>query len=82
MGTFPNIEDAPDIPYDHIGNKHLLYDLVYNPPETTFLKNGKNNGAKIKNGLEMLVLQAEKNWEIWNELWWFCSTYNTFTQPR
>ncbi|MEN5088495.1 shikimate dehydrogenase [Sphingobacterium faecium] len=68
VGTFPNIEDAPDIPYDHIGNKHLLYDLVYNPPETTFLKNGKNNGAKIKNGLEMLVLQAEKNWEIWNEL--------------
>ena len=68
VGTFPNIEDAPNIPYEYIGNKHLLYDLVYNPAETAFLKKGKNNGAKIKNGLEMLELQAEKNWEIWNEL--------------
>ncbi|MNY76908.1 shikimate 5-dehydrogenase [compost metagenome] len=62
------MEDAPNIPYEYIGNKHLLYDLVYNPAETAFLKKGKNNGAKIKNGLEMLELQAEKNWEIWNEL--------------
>jgi shikimate dehydrogenase len=68
VGTFPNIEDAPNIPYQHIGYKHLLYDLVYNPAETAFLKKGKQNGAKIKNGLEMLELQAEKNWEIWNEL--------------
>ncbi|QQD15253.1 shikimate dehydrogenase family protein [Sphingobacterium sp. UDSM-2020] len=68
VGTFPNIEDAPNIPYEYIGNKHLLYDLVYNPAETAFLKKGKENGAKIKNGLEMLELQAEKNWEIWNEL--------------
>lgn len=68
VGTFPNIEDAPNIPYQHIGHKHLLYDLVYNPAETAFLKKGKNNGAKIKNGLEMLELQAEKNWEIWNKL--------------
>lgn len=68
VGTFPNIEDAPAIPYQYIGHKHLLYDLVYNPAETAFLKKGKNNGAKIKNGLEMLELQAEKNWEIWNEL--------------
>lgn len=68
VGTFPNIEDAPNIPYQHIGHKHLLYDLVYNPAETAFLKKGKYNGAKIKNGLEMLELQAEKNWEIWNEL--------------
>ncbi|GEM62030.1 shikimate 5-dehydrogenase [Sphingobacterium faecium NBRC 15299] len=68
VGTFPNIEDAPDIPYNHIGDKHLLYDLVYNPAETAFLKKGKNNGAKIKNGLQMLELQAEKNWEIWNEM--------------
>lgn len=68
VGTFPKIEDSPDIPYQYIGNKHLLYDLVYNPAETAFLKKGKINGAKIKNGLEMLELQAEKNWEIWNEL--------------
>ncbi|HBX62569.1 MAG TPA: shikimate dehydrogenase, partial [Flavobacteriaceae bacterium] len=45
---------------------HLLYDLIYNPPLTKFLENGQQNGAKIKNGHEMLVLQAEKAWEIWN----------------
>lgn len=48
VGTFPNIEDAPDIPYDHIGNKHLLYDLVYNPAETAFLKRGKITVPKSK----------------------------------
>ncbi|UIR55825.1 shikimate dehydrogenase [Sphingobacterium sp. SRCM116780] len=68
VGTFPNIENSPDIPYQHITPKHLLYDLVYNPEETEFLKKGKHQGAKIKNGLEMLELQAEKNWEIWNSI--------------
>lgn len=66
LGMFPNIEQAPDIPYEYINNKHLLFDLTYNPKITTFLKKGKDKGATIKNGLEMLQLQAEKAWEIWN----------------
>lgn len=66
LGTAPNIEECPAIPYDLITSRHLLYDLVYNPEETEFLKRGKENGAGIKNGLEMLHLQAEKSWEIWN----------------
>ncbi len=66
IGTFPNIDQAPDIPYAYITERHLLYDLIYNPEETLFLKKGKEKGAITKNGLEMLVLQAEKNWEIWN----------------
>ncbi|SEB75774.1 shikimate dehydrogenase [Tenacibaculum sp. MAR_2009_124] len=67
LGTHPNIERAPKIPYSCINEKHLLYDLIYNPSETTFLKKGKEQGAAIKNGLEMLELQAEKAWEIWNK---------------
>ncbi len=66
LGTYPAVESYPDIPYQYIGDRHLLYDLVYNPAETTFLKKGKEHGATIKNGLEMLELQAERNWEIWN----------------
>ena len=68
VGTFPNIENAPLLPYQFISEKHLLYDLIYNPPVTKFLENGQNNGAKIKNGHEMLVLQAEKAWKIWNKV--------------
>ena len=68
VGTFPNIENAPLLPYQFILEKHLLYDLIYNPPVTKFLENGQNNGAKIKNGHEMLVLQAEKAWKIWNKV--------------
>ena len=67
VGTFPNVDACPDIPYEHLTNKHLLYDLVYNPAESLFLKRGKEKGATIKNGLEMLRLQAEKSWEIWNK---------------
>jgi shikimate dehydrogenase len=67
VGTFPNVEECPDIPYQHIGSHHFLFDLVYNPPETLFLKKGKVQGAKIINGLEMLILQAEKAWEIWQK---------------
>ena len=67
IGTYPNIENCPNIPYEYISNNHLLYDLIYNPVETLFLQKGKANGAAIKNGYEMLVLQAEKNWEIWSE---------------
>ena len=66
LGTYPNINDAPNIPYQFITDKHLLFDLIYNPEETKFLNEGKKRGATIKNGYEMLVLQAEKAWEIWN----------------
>jgi len=68
LGTFPNIQEHPKIPYQHLYKKHLLYDLVYNPVETTFLKKGKERGVTIKNGLEMLELQAEASWKIWNNL--------------
>ncbi|CAM1374229.1 shikimate dehydrogenase family protein [Tenacibaculum xiamenense] len=67
LGTYPDIEKAPNIPYLCLNEKHLLYDLIYNPSETTFLKEGKERGATIKNGLEMLEQQAEKAWEIWNK---------------
>ncbi len=66
VGTYPNIDEAPAIPYDFIDDKHLFYDLIYNPEETTFLKRGREKGAQIKNGYEMLELQAEKSWDIWN----------------
>ena len=67
LGTFPKIDACPDIPYQYVSPNHVLYDLVYNPAETLFLKKGKEKGAQIKNGLEMLHLQALKSWEIWNE---------------
>jgi len=66
LGTSPNTDLCPDIPYNCIGASHLLYDLIYNPAETVFLSKGKAQGATVKNGLEMLELQAEKSWEIWN----------------
>jgi shikimate dehydrogenase len=66
LGTFPNINYCPNIPYQFITNKHLLYDLVYNPEETLFLKKGKEMGATIINGLKMLHMQAERSWTIWN----------------
>ncbi|MGN0003402.1 MAG: shikimate dehydrogenase family protein [Sphingobacterium composti] len=65
IGTYPNVDACPNIPYETISEKHLLYDLIYNPEETLFLKKGRDKGATTKNGYEMLVLQAEKNWEIW-----------------
>lgn len=66
LGTSPNIEKCPNIPYQFITENHLLYDLIYNPEITTFLSKGKEKGASIKNGYEMLVLQAEESWRIWN----------------
>ncbi|NTV84337.1 MAG: hypothetical protein HGA23_08575 [Bacteroidales bacterium] len=63
----PDDESFPPIPYDALTPHHLLYDLVYNPEETLFLKKGKEAGARIKNGLEMLYLQAEMSWEIWRK---------------
>ncbi len=66
-GMHPRIEECPDIPYRYITRDHILYDLVYNPGLTLFLKKGAGQGAKIKNGLEMLHLQAAKSWEIWTK---------------
>lgn len=66
LGTFPNTDACPDIPYESLTESHFLYDLVYNPEQTTFMKKGLAYSAKVKNGYEMLVLQAEKSWEIWN----------------
>lgn len=67
VGTYPNEDACPDLPYELLTENYILYDLVYNPEETLFMKNGKQQGAVVKNGYEMLVLQAEKSWEIWNE---------------
>lgn len=66
LGTFPKIEEYPSLPYHYLSSQHLLYDLVYNPEVTAFLKHGLTHHCQIKNGLEMLHLQAEKAWEIWN----------------
>lgn len=66
LGTFPDVKNCPNIPYQAITSQHILYDLIYNPEETTFLKYGKEKGATIINGLNMLKLQAEKAWSIWN----------------
>lgn len=66
LGTSPDVDECPNIPYEAITEDHLLFDMIYNPEETLFLKKGKEQGATIKNGYEMLILQAEKSWEIWN----------------
>lgn len=68
LGMSPNIHTLPKLPYHTLSDQHLLYDLVYNPVVTAFLQQGLERGASIKNGLEMLHLQAEKAWEIWNEM--------------
>tara|TARA_B100000941_G_scaffold32770_1_gene19539 strand:- start:913 stop:1635 length:723 start_codon:yes stop_codon:yes gene_type:complete len=66
LGTHPNINDKPDLNYDQLNDRHLCYDLIYNPSETLFLNESKKRGAKIMNGLQMLKLQAEESWRIWN----------------
>ncbi|MGK7394501.1 MAG: shikimate dehydrogenase family protein [Candidatus Cyclobacteriaceae bacterium M3_2C_046] len=66
LGMSPHVQQFPAIPYDNLNQQHFLYDLIYNPAETMFLKKGKAHQANIKNGLEMLEVQAEKSWEIWN----------------
>lgn len=66
LGMYPNINDCPDLPYELIEKDNLLYDLIYNPAETKFMKEGAKKGAAVQNGLSMLQLQAEKAWEIWN----------------
>jgi len=67
VGTFPNVDICPDIPYQFLNDKHLLYDVVYNPAETLFLKKGREQGAVGINGEQMLVEQALAAWEIWND---------------
>ncbi|MFN3852333.1 MAG: shikimate dehydrogenase family protein [Spirosomataceae bacterium] len=67
LGTFPKVDECPEIPYQFLTENHFLYDLIYNPAETLFMKKGLEKGAKVMNGLRMLHLQAEKSWEIWNE---------------
>ena len=65
LGTYPKTETLPPVPYEYISDKHLLFDLVYNPEMTRFLEKGKKRGATLKNGLEMLQQQALKSYEIW-----------------
>jgi shikimate dehydrogenase len=67
IGTAPNTKDFPPIPYNFFTEKHIAFDLIYNPEETQFLKKARKKGAVTKNGYEMLVLQAEKAWKIWNK---------------
>ena len=67
LGTSPNLEACPDIPYDYFTDRHIAYDLIYNPEETLFLRKAKQRGAVVKNGHEMLVFQAEKAWKIWKK---------------
>lgn len=67
LGTFPKTDASPNIPYEFLSDKHLLFDLVYNPEVTQFLSKGKEKGATIKNGYEMLLQQAIKSYEIWSD---------------
>ncbi|MDL2142258.1 MULTISPECIES: shikimate dehydrogenase [Flavobacterium] len=67
VGTIPDTDACPDIPYEFFTDKHIAYDLIYNPAETEFLKRAKQKGAVIKNGYDMLIFQAEKAWKIWNK---------------
>ncbi len=66
LGTYPNVNGKPDLPYEYITANHFLMDLVYNPKTTAFMHEGSSKGAKVKNGLNMLIYQAERAWEIWN----------------
>ncbi|MDD2798402.1 MAG: shikimate dehydrogenase [Bacteroidales bacterium] len=67
LGMYPKVEECPDIPYGFLTNRHLVYDLLYNPNETKFMKLAQAHGAVVTNGLQMLLLQAFASWDIWNE---------------
>jgi len=67
LGMYPKTEECPELPYEAMDNHTILYDLIYNPDETLFMKRGKQYGAQTKNGLEMLLLQAFASWEFWHE---------------
>ena len=66
LGMYPKTEECPELPYDALDEKNILYDLIYNPDETLFMRKGAARGAEVKNGLEMLLLQAFASWEFWN----------------
>lgn len=66
-GMFPHTDECPNLPYEAMTSNNLLYDLVYNPDETLFMKKGAANGAVVKNGLEMLILQAMASWDFWHQ---------------
>ena len=68
LGMYPNVDAAPDIPYESITPEHVLFDMIYNPAETVFLENGRKREATTINGLQMLERQAEESWKIWNAL--------------
>lgn len=68
LGTYPKIEQKPEIPYQYVTSKHLFFDLIYNPEKSAFLTAAEKAGASICNGYQMLVFQAEKSWEIWNSI--------------
>jgi shikimate dehydrogenase len=68
LGMYPEINEAPPIPYQFIGPHHLLFDAIYNPAKTKFLTKGEERGARIINGHQMLIEQAEESWRIWNSL--------------
>lgn len=67
IGMYPNTEECPNLPYEAMDSQHLLYDLIYNPDTTLFMKKGMERGAVVKNGLEMLLLQAYASWEFWHD---------------
>jgi shikimate dehydrogenase len=66
LGMYPSVNECPDIPYAFISDQHYLYDIVYNPGKTLFLQHGEQRGAMIRNGADMLIIQAEESWKIWN----------------
>lgn len=66
LGMFPKTEECPSLPYEAMNERNILYDLIYNPDETLFMRKGAQQGATVKNGLEMLLLQAFASWEFWN----------------
>lgn len=68
LGTYPDINTCADIPYQYLTSSHYLFDLVYNPSKTLFLQKGEEKGAAIKNGYDMLAIQAEASWTIWNSI--------------
>ena len=67
LGMYPSVNEAPPIPYETLTASHYLFDLVYNPAKTLFLQKGEERGASIKNGEDMLIIQAEESWKIWNQ---------------
>ncbi|MBQ5455061.1 MAG: shikimate dehydrogenase, partial [Prevotella sp.] len=67
VGMYPHSDECPKLPYEAMNHETLLYDLLYNPDETLFMKKGAEHGATVKNGLEMLLLQAFSSWEFWTD---------------